>query len=199
MASVLHCSLYLFVFNTGLTGVKRIRCVKHSICSNLPCPHPACLWTHERFFTLRGLGDLSALPQKFHVSLQRRAGSSSALRVKWLCGCFCSPGPGSLPVTVLWTSSSWGPSTAKDRWQARAEKSPPPPPLSTPPPALFVFLFLSASLSSLSYVTGQNLSAKNDHTFLFPAEFCFIILRDMMMPRYVSMYPEVIFRWHTGY
>lgn len=31
---------------------------------------------------------------------------------------------GSLPVTVLWTSSSWGASTAKDRWLAGAETSP---------------------------------------------------------------------------
>lgn len=186
MASVLHCIHCICSYLT--------QGCQHSLEWNLPVllniyfaqsapppplpPSRPSLGHIKDFFTSHRFGDLSAVVQNFRVSVQRRAGSSSALRVKWLCGCFRSPVPGSLPVTVLWTSSSWGLSTAKDRWQARAEK-PPPPSLSTPPPALFVFLFLSASLSSLSYVTVQTLSAKKDHAFLFPAEFCFIILRDL--------------------
>lgn len=158
-------------------------------------------------FTLHRLGDLLGLPQKFWISgfrhktelLAERSSSSSALRVKWLCGCFRSPAPGSLPVTVLWTSSSWGPSTAKDRWQARAEK-PPPPPLSTPPPAVFVFLFLSAFLSSISYVTGQNRSAKRTT----PSSFLgcappFSQICDGALPNYVPRSYFHMTNWNLKY
>lgn len=187
MASVLHCIHCVCSYLTqdwqhslewNLPVLLNIYFAQSAPPPPLPLSRPSL--GHMKDFSLctGSVRDLSAIVQKFRVSVQRRAGSSSALRVKWLCGCFRSPPPGSLPVTVLWTGSSWGLSTAKDRWQARAEK-PPPPPLSTPPPALFVFLFLSASLSSLSYVTGRNLSVKKVHAFFFPAEFCSIILKDL--------------------
>lgn len=89
-------------------------------------------------------------------------------------GVFRSLLAGSLPMTVLWTSSSWGVSTAKDRWLAIAGKQRPAS-LSLSllhSPSLFVSACLSrltlspraflSSSSRVTLITGKLFQRKGD-------------------------------------
>lgn len=112
--------------------------VKYLLC---PPPHLPKL----RTFFRPAQDDLLALLQKLRDTGLKSEPSAGSRDIRFLVASFCmwsgcvgvfrSPAVGSLPVTVLWTNSSWGVSTAKDRWLVGAEK---PKPLSL---ALSLFVF----------------------------------------------------------
>lgn len=125
--------------------------------------------------------DLLALLQKLRDTRLKSEPSAGSRDIRFLVASFCmwsgcvgvfrSPVVGSLPVTVLWTNSSWGVSTAKDRWLVGAEK---PKPLSLARSlalSLFVFVVLSPlPPSSLWFPTSlSKLYQEKDHAFLLPA------------------------------
>lgn len=127
MLHCVHCICCKFdTASLAFTSVQFNWPVKHLLCPPTPTHPPPFPTGHtlRAFLIEHKLHDLFGLPQKLCDTALKSATSVCSEDIRllfaslcmWGCvGVFRSPVAGSLPVTVLWTSSSWGVSTAQPK------------------------------------------------------------------------------------